>query len=135
MFDSDVFRIILATGDRVTAENEINSMMHFNEELKMWFCGQCKMYSHPMRQVVFKHIDSKHLDYWYKCDFCEKLCPTQHANGLKFLYAGVRASESKLARGIDHLWSWARFTTAQMLAINFANRASWQKLLPKFERP
>ena len=79
MFDSDVFRIILATGDRVTAENEINSMMHFHEELKTWFCGQCKMYSHPMRQVVFKHIDSKHLDYWYKCDFCEKLCPTQHA--------------------------------------------------------
>ena len=27
----------------MTAENEINSMMHFNEELKMWFCGQCKM--------------------------------------------------------------------------------------------
>ena len=39
---------------------------------------------------------------------------------------------SKLARGIDHLWSWARFMATQILVINFPIRASWQKLWPKF---
>ena len=45
---------------------------------------------------------------------------------------GVRACGSKLARGIDHLWSWVRFMATQNLVINFPNRASWQKLWPKF---
>ena len=34
-----------------------------------------------------------------------------------------------------HLWSWARFMAAQILTINFVNRASMQNLWPKFERP
>ena len=57
------------------------------------------------------------------------------AIGLKFWYVGVWPCCSKLARGIDHLWSWARFMAAQILTINFVNRASRQNLWPKFERP
>ena len=51
---------------------------------------------------------------------------------LKFEYVGVRAWGSKLVIGIYHLWSWARFMATQILAINFPNRASWQKLWPTF---
>ena len=29
--------------------------------------------------VVYKHVDSKHMDIVYKCDICHKLSPTQHA--------------------------------------------------------
>ena len=58
-----------------------------------------------------------------------------HATGLKFQYVGVRAWGSKLAIGIVHLWSWARFMAPQILVINFPNSASWQKLWPKFEMP
>ena len=36
-------------------------------------------------------------------------------------------------RGVGHLWYLAKFILSQILAVSFANRASWQKLWPKFE--
>ena len=56
-------------------------------------------------------------------DFSCLSCPELLSCGirLKLWYVGVRAWGSKLARGIDHLWSWARFMAAQILAIISAN--------------
>ena len=42
------------------------------------------------------------------------------ATGLRFWYVRNTAWASKLAIGIDHLWSWAVFKVAQIWAINFA---------------
>ena len=57
--------------------------------------------------------------------------PLSHAIGLEF---NMLVSEL-VGVGIDHLWSWARFMATQILIINFPNRASLQKLSPKFEMP
>ena len=38
-------------------------------------CG----YSHTRKEVVVKHVDTKHMDLLYSCDFCGKLAPTLHA--------------------------------------------------------
>lgn len=65
--------------DRSLAEVEITSLLFFNEHLRVWVCSRCEIYSHASKAVVKKHIDSKHMGYRYKCDFCDKLCPTLHA--------------------------------------------------------
>ena len=53
-------------------------MMHFDPYLKAWKCNNCD-YNQMRKEVVFKHIDSKHYKFQYNCDFCPKVCPTQHA--------------------------------------------------------
>ena len=35
--------------------------------------------------------------------------------------------------GVGHLWYLAKFILSQILAVSFANKASWQNLSPKFE--
>ena len=41
-------------------------------------CAKCD-YSNPIRNVVYKHIDSKHMDFVYTCPYCGKENPTNHA--------------------------------------------------------
>jgi len=55
------------------------SLLFYNEQLRVWSCSRCEIYHHASKAVVKKHIDSKHMGYRYKCDFCDKLCPTLHA--------------------------------------------------------
>ena len=55
------------------------SFLFYNEELRLWSCSRCEIYHHSSKAVVRKHIDSKHMGYRYKCDYCDKHCPTLHA--------------------------------------------------------
>ena len=64
--------------EREAADAQIQTLLQFNPEVKRWFCVSCS-YNHQARQVVYKHVDSKHMDIVYKCDQCDKLSPTQHA--------------------------------------------------------
>ena len=64
--------------EREAAAAQINLLLNFNPVVKRWFCVSCD-YNHQARQVVYKHVDSKHMDIVYKCDICHKLSPTQHA--------------------------------------------------------
>jgi len=64
--------------EREAADAQINLLLNFNPVVKRWFCVSCD-YNHQARQVVYKHVDSKHMDIVYKCDICHKLSPTQHA--------------------------------------------------------
>ena len=64
--------------EREAADAQINLLLNFNPLVKRWFCVSCD-YNHQARQVVYKHVDSKHMDIVYKCDICHKLSPTQHA--------------------------------------------------------
>ena len=64
--------------EREAADAQIQTMLYFNREGKRWICVSCS-YSHQAKQVVYKHVDSKHMDIIYKCDHCDKLSPTQHA--------------------------------------------------------
>ena len=60
------------------AEDEIVKVLKFDGSLKLWFCERCN-YTHQARNVVYNHIDAKHFDFVYKCDFCGKVSPTKHA--------------------------------------------------------
>ena len=51
--------------------------MVFNHDQKVWTCTKCD-YSHRQKTVVFNHIDSKHMDNSYPCNFCGKSSTTQH---------------------------------------------------------
>ena len=64
--------------EKYEAQTEIYSMMQYDQEMKMWLCNSCD-YLNARKEVLFKHIDSKHYDVRYKCEFCSKLCPTQHS--------------------------------------------------------
>ena len=66
------------TKDKATADSEINAMMSYSADAKSWSCSWCE-YAHSRKEVVYKHIDSKHYTSRYNCDYCDKTCPTQHA--------------------------------------------------------
>ena len=40
-------------------------------------CTTCD-YNNPIKNVVYKHIDSKHMDFVYTCPYCGKENPTNH---------------------------------------------------------
>ena len=60
------------------ADLEINSMLHSDQVSKLWMCQWCD-YAHARKEVTFKHVDSKHFSGQYSCDYCSKVCPTQHS--------------------------------------------------------
>ena len=60
------------------ADIEINKMMMYSRENKTWMCTTCN-YFHARKEVVHKHVDSKHCDFLYCCVYCDKVSPTQHA--------------------------------------------------------
>jgi len=83
MIDPNTGMPIQGTGadgnkEREAADAQIQTLLQFRPEVKRWFCVSCN-YNHQARQVVYKHVDSKHMDIVYKCDHCDKLSPTQHA--------------------------------------------------------
>ena len=84
--------------EREAADAQINLLLNFNPVVKRWFCVSCD-YNHQARQVVYKHVDSKHMDMVvvvvvykhvdskhmdivYKCDICHKLSPTQQEHSV-----------------------------------------------------
>ena len=67
--------------DKEEAKSEINSMMEsqVNEfGSKDWYCSVCN-YSNCRKSVVFQHVDSRHFEGNYNCEYCLKLFPTQQA--------------------------------------------------------
>ena len=61
---------------KAEADLAISNMMRL--EGGQWTCNNCD-YSQARRDVVYKHIDTKHYFYSYQCEFCYKTSPSQHA--------------------------------------------------------
>ena len=62
----------------VAVDLEINTMFQQDPVSKLWTCQWCD-YAHARKEVTFKHVDSKHFVGQYSCQYCAKICPTQHA--------------------------------------------------------
>ena len=61
---------------KAEADVAISSMMSC--DAGQWRCNICD-YAQARRDVVYKHIDTKHYLYSYNCELCYKTCPSQHA--------------------------------------------------------
>jgi len=52
------------------------NMIKGNEGL--WFCKKCQ-YQSKNSSHVKNHIEARHLDNKYHCDYCSTICPSKHA--------------------------------------------------------
>ena len=44
----------------------------------LWACTKCD-YVQVLKKNVYQHVDSKHMDFQYPCQECDKMLPTRHA--------------------------------------------------------
>ena len=71
--------MVVKTAEEKQAVNEqIREKVEMSRLSRNWSCRQCG-YSHHRKEVVYKHVDTKHMEMVYRCDYCHKLTPTQHA--------------------------------------------------------
>ena len=73
-----LFIVVVSMQNKGSADLEINSMLQQDPVSKLWTCQWCA-YAHARKEVTSKHVDSKHYSGQYNCEFCSKICPTQHA--------------------------------------------------------
>lgn len=70
--------IVKSPEDQLAADEEIRGKLEINQNSRLWCCKECA-YTHSRKEVVTKHVDTKHMNLCYRCDNCHKLTPTQHA--------------------------------------------------------
>lgn len=70
--------IVQSSDEKQAADEQIRSKLELNQDLRLWSCRVCA-YSHSRKEVVTKHVDTKHMNMMYSCDYCQRLSPTQHA--------------------------------------------------------
>lgn len=70
--------IVQSSDEKQAADEQIRSKLELNQDLRLWLCRVCS-YSHSRKEVVTKHVDTKHMNLMYSCDYCQRLSPTQHA--------------------------------------------------------
>ena len=59
-------------------DEQIRGKIELDTFSRSWSCRQCG-YSNSRKEVVYKHVDTKHMEVVYRCDNCQRLVPTQHA--------------------------------------------------------
>ena len=76
------------------AEAEIIKVLKFDGSLKLWYCETCD-YNHQARSVVYNHIDAKHFNFVYLCQYCGRASPTRHANRehVRTMHKGVQLTK------------------------------------------
>ena len=70
--------VVKTAEEKQAVDEQIREKVEMNPLSRNWSCRQCG-YSHHRKEVVYKHVDTKHMDMVYRCDYCHKLTPTQHA--------------------------------------------------------
>ena len=70
--------VVKTAEEKQAVDEQIRGKVEMNALSRNWSCRQCG-YSHHRKEVVYKHVDTKHMEMVYRCDYCHKLAPTQHA--------------------------------------------------------
>jgi aspartate carbamoyltransferase regulatory subunit len=71
--------VVKSSEEKLVADEQIRAKVELSRTQRgVWSCRDCA-YSNARKEVVFKHVDAKHMDLMYRCDYCTKLTPTQHA--------------------------------------------------------
>ena len=96
--------------------NKLNDLFVAREEILscivylpsgVYGCEKCD-YTNPTKSVMYKHVDSKHMDFIYNCVYCGKENPTQHSMDMH-----IRRTH----KNIQHEW-W-------VINIFFRTRSNW----------
>ena len=70
--------VVKTAEEKHIADEQIGGEIELGTFSRSWSCRQCG-YSNSRKEVVYKHVDTKHMELVYRCDNCQRLVPTQHA--------------------------------------------------------
>merc|ERR1712039_623371 len=70
--------VVKTAEEKHTVDEQIRGKIELDTFSRSWSCRQCG-YSNSRKEVVYKHVDTKHMEVVYRCDNCHRLAPTQHA--------------------------------------------------------